>query len=128
MGIVTIPGVMMRAILDNTDIEQAARLQMFAVFITSASNALSCMVATHLALMVCVDSEHRIRLERIDMRRHVLCHACSNIIEAAVGIAGRTGTFAISRIKTPRIILGVRISTGSRPNSAASERTRLLLT
>ncbi len=122
MGIVTIPGVMMRAILNNTDIEQAARLQMFAVFIIFASNALSCIVATHLALMVCVDSEHRIRLERIDMRRHVLCHACSIITEAAVGIAGRAGTFAISSIKTPRIMLGVRIGTGSRPNSAASER------
>jgi hypothetical protein len=128
MGIVTIPGVMTRAILDNTDIEQAARLQMFAVFIIFASNMLSCIVATHLALIVCVDSEHRIRLERIDIRRHVLCHDCSSIIEAAVGIAGRAGTFAISNIKTPRIISGVRISKGSHANSAASERTRLLLT
>jgi hypothetical protein len=125
MGIVTIPGVMMRAILDNTDIEQAARLQMFAVFIVSASNALSCIVATHLALMVCVDSKHRIRLERIDMRRHVLCHACSSAVDAVVSIAVRTGIFAIASID--HLVQGMRVSNGGHANSV-SERTRLLLT
>jgi len=46
--IVTIPGMMMRAILDGTDVEQAVRLQMIIMFMImiSASNALSCIVAS----------------------------------------------------------------------------------
>jgi len=73
-GIVTIPGMMMRAILDGTDVEQAVRLQMIIMFMImiSASNALSCIVATHLTLLACVDSEHRIRLDCIDARPHWL--------------------------------------------------------
>jgi len=40
-GIITIPGMMMHAILDGTDVEQAARLQMIIMFMISESNALS---------------------------------------------------------------------------------------
>ena len=125
MGIITVPGMMVRAILDGADIEQAARLQMIIVFMISASNALSCIVAMHLALMVCVDSQCRIRLDRIDMRPHELCRACSSIIEAIIGIAGRTGIFAISSIK--HLVQQVRIGSDSHANPASdSERTQLL--
>jgi len=123
MGIVTIPGMMMRAILDGTDVEQAARLQMIIMFMIYVSNALSCIVATHLVLMVCVDSERRICLDHIDARPHWLCRAFSSTIEAVIGIAGRTGIFAISCIK--QLVRQERISNGGHADPA-SERTQLL--
>ncbi len=113
----------MRAILDGTDMERAARLQMIIMFMISASNALSCIVATHLALLVCIDSERRIRLDRIDARPHWLCRAFSSTIEAVVGIVGRTGIFAISCIK--QLARRERISNDGHANPA-SERTQLL--
>jgi len=116
--------MMMRAILDGIDVEQAARLQMIIMFMISASNALSCIVATHLALMVCIDSEHRIRLDRIDTRPHWLCRAISSTIEAVVGIAGRSGIFAISSIK--QFVWQWRISNGGHTDPV-SERTYLLI-
>jgi hypothetical protein len=122
MGIITIPGAMMRAILDGADIEQAARLQMIIMFMISASNALSCIVATQLALLVCVDSEHRTRLDRIDARPHWLCCAFNGAIEAVVEIAGRTGIFAISGIK--QLVRQWRISNGGHADPV-SERTQL---
>ena len=124
MGIVAIPGMMVRAILDGEDIEQAARLQMIIVFMISASNALSCIVATHLALMVCVDSGHRIRFDRIDTRPHELCRACSSAIEAVAGIMSRTGMFAISSMKH---LVRVRSRNGNGGHAnPVSERTQLL--
>jgi hypothetical protein len=123
MGIVAIPGMMVRAILDGADTEQAARLQMIIVFMISASNALSCIIATHLALMACVDSECRIRLDRIDTHPHWLCSACSGSVEAVVRIAGRTVFFAISSIK--RLVQHVWVGNSSQSNPA-SERTQLL--
>jgi hypothetical protein len=123
MGIVTIPGMMMRAILDGTDMERAARLQMIIMFMISVSNALSCIVATRLALLVCVDSERHIRLDRIDARPHWLCRAFNGAIEAVVGIARCTGIFAISCIK--QSVRQWRISNGGHANPV-SERTHLL--
>jgi len=123
MGIVTIPGMMMRAILDGTDMERAARLQMIIMFMISASNALSCIVATHLALLVCIDSERRIRLDRIDARPHWLCCAFNGVTEAFFGIARRTGIFTISCIK--QLARRERISNDGHANPA-SERTQLL--
>jgi hypothetical protein len=123
MGIVTIPGMMMRAILDGTDMERAARLQMIIMFMISASNALSCIVATHLALLVCVDSERRIRMDRIDARPHWLCRAFNGAIEAVVGIARCTGIFVMSCIK--QLVWQWRISNGGHAEPV-SERTQLL--
>ncbi|KAI9442049.1 hypothetical protein BJY52DRAFT_1128667 [Lactarius psammicola] len=67
-GIIAIPGMMSGAILGGADVQQAARLQMIIMFMIAASSALACIVATLLALSVCVDAEHRIRSERIDTR------------------------------------------------------------
>ncbi len=64
-GIIAIPGMMSGAILGGADVQQAARLQMIIMFMIAASSALACIVATLLALSVCIDSEHRIRSERI---------------------------------------------------------------
>ena len=113
----------MRAILDGTDVEQAVRLQMIIISMISASNALSCIVATYLALLVCVDSERRIRLDRIDARPHWICRAFNGAIEAVVGIAGRTGIFAISCIK--QLVRQWSIGNGGHADPV-SERTHLL--
>jgi hypothetical protein len=83
-GIIAIPGMMSGAILGGADVQQAARLQMIIMFMITASCALACIVATLLALSVCVDSEHRIRSERIDSRHHALRRTSS----AAVGAVG----------------------------------------
>jgi hypothetical protein len=115
--------MMMRAILDGTDVQQAVRLQMIIMFMISASNALSCLVATHLALLVCVDSDHRIRLDRIDARPHWLCCAFNGAIEAVVVITGRTGILAISCIK--QLVRQWKISNGGHADPV-SERTHLL--
>ena len=60
------------AILGGVDVEQAARLQMVIMFMISASTVLSCIAATFFTLYECVDSEHRIRSDRIYTRPHVL--------------------------------------------------------
>ena len=99
MGIIAIPGMMMRAILDGSDVEQAARLQMIIMFMISSSNALSCIIATHLVLRVCVDSEHRIRGELINTHPHSLCRASSIAVQAIVSIVGRASVFATGKSK-----------------------------
>ena len=88
-GIIAIPGMMSGAILGGADVLQAARLQMVIMFMITASCALACMVATILALSVCVDGEHRIRSERIDSRHHAVRRASSAAVAAVVGAVQR---------------------------------------
>jgi len=72
IGLISIPGMMTGAILGGADVQQAARLQMVITFMISASCALTCIAATLFTLYECVDSEHRIRSDRIFMRPHRL--------------------------------------------------------
>ena len=88
-GIIAIPGMMSGAILGGADVQQAARLQMVIMFMITASGALACIVATLLALSVCIDAEHRIRSERIDMRHHVLRRTSSAAVGAVTGAVQR---------------------------------------
>jgi len=100
MGVITIPGNMICAMLDGSDVEREARRQMITIFMIAASNALSCIVATHLVLKVCIDSEHRIRAGSIDADPHALFrHASSIAIQAFASISGHAWILAISRIK-----------------------------
>jgi hypothetical protein len=92
IGIVAIPGMMTGAILGGADVKQAARLQMIIMFMISASSALSCIVATLFTLYVCVDSEHRIRGDRIDTRRHAWLRVGSGTIRAVVRARGVHGS------------------------------------
>ena len=89
-GIIAIPGMMSGAILGGADVQQAARLQMVIMFMITASCALACIVATLLALSVCVDAEHRIRSERIDSRSHVLSRMSSDAVGAIAGSVQRS--------------------------------------
>jgi hypothetical protein len=88
-GIIAIPGMMSGAILGGADVLQAARLQMVIMFMITASCALACIIATLLALSVCVDSEHRIRSERIDSRHHAVRRASSAAVGAVAGAVQR---------------------------------------
>ncbi|KAH9173650.1 hypothetical protein EDB89DRAFT_1956923, partial [Lactarius sanguifluus] len=89
-GIIAIPGMMSGAILGGADVQQAARLQMIIMFMIAASSALACIVATLLALSVCVDAEHRIRSERIYGRNgHALRRTKSGDVGDIAGAAWR---------------------------------------
>lgn len=71
------PGIMTGAILGGADVNQAARLQMIIVFMVSSSTVLACITVTLFTLCVCVDSEHRIRRDRIHTRLHTFRGASS---------------------------------------------------
>ncbi|KAH9846642.1 UPF0014-domain-containing protein [Lenzites betulinus] len=96
IGIIAIPGMMTGAILGGSSVEQAARLQMVIMFMISSCTALSSIVVTIFALGVVVDSEHRIRGDRIDTREHaiyrgrnwVFSKIVSGIKHVAFGLVG----------------------------------------
>ncbi|OCB91960.1 UPF0014-domain-containing protein [Sanghuangporus baumii] len=70
LGIIAIPGMMTGAILGGAPVQQAARLQMVIMFMIAASSALAAILVTVAALAIVVDSEHRIRVNRVDPRKH----------------------------------------------------------
>ena len=76
--------MMTGAILGGADVEQAARLQMIIMFMISASSTLSCIAATLFTLYECVDSEHRIRGDRIFTRPHAVHRVSGDIGRALV--------------------------------------------
>lgn len=61
--------------MGGSSVQQAARLQMVIIFMISSCTALSAIVTTGLALSLVVDSEHRIRTDRIDTRPHAVWRA-----------------------------------------------------
>ena len=60
------------SILGGASVTQAARLQMILIFLISSVVVLSSIVATGFALMIVVDRDHRIRIDRIDSSKFVL--------------------------------------------------------
>lgn len=84
IGIISIPGMMTGAILGGADVGQAARLQMVIMFMICASSTLSCIAATLLTLYECVDSEHRIRGDRILTQPHALHRVSGDIGRALI--------------------------------------------
>ncbi|OBZ66192.1 hypothetical protein A0H81_13800 [Grifola frondosa] len=84
IGIIAIPGMMTGAILGGSSVEQAARLQMVIMFMISSSTALASIATTILALGVTVDSEHRVRTDRIDTREHAVWRARSWLVNKTV--------------------------------------------
>jgi len=75
IGMISIPGTMTGAILGGSSVEQAAKLQMIIMFMISAATALSSIAATVVALCVVVDSDHRVRIDRIHDHEYVLWRA-----------------------------------------------------
>jgi hypothetical protein len=86
MGATVIPSMMIRTILGGTDVEQAARLQIIITFMMAASTTLSCIVATHIVLWICVDSEQHIRSNRIGTRPHVVHRAFNSVTLVIINI------------------------------------------
>ncbi|KAI0833562.1 UPF0014-domain-containing protein [Trametes gibbosa] len=118
IGIIAIPGMMTGAILGGSSVEQAARLQMVIMFMISSCTALSSIVVTILALGVVVDSEHRVRTDRIDTREHAIYRGRDWVIGKIV--AGVKGV-ALRAIEGAKRVLGKRDA-----EENASERQRLL--
>ncbi|KAG6856268.1 hypothetical protein H0H87_005953 [Tephrocybe sp. NHM501043] len=68
IGIIAIPGMMTGAILGGSSVEQAARLQMIIMFMISSATALASFFTAIAVIAVTVDSEHRVRPDRIENR------------------------------------------------------------
>ncbi|KII94200.1 hypothetical protein PLICRDRAFT_36435 [Plicaturopsis crispa FD-325 SS-3] len=84
IGIISIPGMMTGAILGGSSVEQAAKLQMVIMFMISASTALASIATTALTLAVVVDSDHRVRGDRVDGSVHPVYRARNFVIGKAV--------------------------------------------
>ena len=80
IGLISIPGMMTGALLGGSSVEQAAKLQMVIMFMISASTALASIVATTMTLAVVVDGDHRIRSDKIDVRKHAVWRAKDLIV------------------------------------------------
>ncbi|KAF9072290.1 hypothetical protein BDP27DRAFT_1217764 [Rhodocollybia butyracea] len=65
LGIISIPGMMTGAILGGSSVERAAKLQMIIMFLISAATALASICSSAYAVSVVVDSDSRIRQDRI---------------------------------------------------------------
>jgi len=127
MGLISIPGMMTGAILGGANVNQAARLQMIIMFMISASNALSCIIMTLFTLYVCVDSQHRIRGDRIYTRPHPFRRAGSSAVRAVVGSMRRAWITLSGSVKQ-LCLEGVVVNNGNDGHSIdpRSERAPLL--
>jgi len=83
IGLISIPGMMTGSILGGSSVTQAARLQMVIIFMLSASVTLASIVATVIALSIVVDSEHRIRVDKIDSSMFVIWRVRKNFTDRA---------------------------------------------
>ena len=99
MGATAVPSMMIRTVLGGTDVEQSVRLQITITFMMAASTTLSCMVTTHFALWICVDSEQHIRHNAIDTRPHVVHSAFNGIILVIINIVGHIRKLTMSRVE-----------------------------
>lgn len=119
IGIIAIPGMMTGAILGGSSVEQAARLQMVIMFMISSCTALSSIVTTILALGVVVDTEHRVRADRIDTRQHAVYRARNWVVSQ---IAGAVKNVAYTVVGGVKRLLGKRDA----EQDESDERRRLL--
>jgi Uncharacterised protein family (UPF0014) len=99
MGATAIPSMMIRSILGGTDVEQAARLQIIITFMMAASTTLSCIIATHFVLWICVDSGQHIRSNYIDTRPHVVRRAFNSVILVIINIMGHIRNLTVSCVE-----------------------------
>ncbi|KIJ51491.1 hypothetical protein M422DRAFT_58957 [Sphaerobolus stellatus SS14] len=75
IGMIAIPGMMTGALLGGSSVEQAAKLQ--------TDTALGAMIAIILCLGIIVDSDHRIRNERVDTNKHVVWQMRDKVMKNA---------------------------------------------
>ncbi|KAJ3563823.1 hypothetical protein NP233_g8688 [Leucocoprinus birnbaumii] len=79
LGIIAIPGMMTGAILGGSSVQQAARLQMIIMFMISAATTLASILVTFSVICVLVDFDHRIRTDRISLKKTVFAKASESV-------------------------------------------------
>ena len=97
IGMISIPGAMTGSILGGASVTQAARLQMVLMFLISSVVVLSSVVATGFALMIVVDHDHRIRIDRIDSSKFILWKYREQLFHKL----GEFGSNVFDRIRHP---------------------------
>lgn len=97
IGMISIPGAMTGSILGGASVTQAARLQMVLMFLISSVVVLSSIVATGFALMIVVDQDSRIRMDRIDSSKFILWKYSERLFDKL----GEFGLSALGRIRDP---------------------------
>ncbi len=65
IGLISIPGMMTGQILGGTPVSDAVRYQEIIMFMITAACCLSSIVCVLIAVMICFDSDHCLRAERI---------------------------------------------------------------
>ena len=94
---ISIPGAMTGSILGGASVTQAARLQMVLMFLISSVVVLSSIVATGFALMIVVDKDHRIRMDRIDSSMFVVWRYRERLFKKL----GELGSRGFDRVRDP---------------------------
>ena len=79
---IAIPGMMTGAILGGSSVETAAKLQMVIMFMLTSATTLGTIFTTISAIAILVDSEHRVRSDRIDDRPHEVWRAKERMMTA----------------------------------------------
>ncbi|KAL5525567.1 hypothetical protein ACEPAG_6903 [Sanghuangporus baumii] len=102
LGIIAIPGMKTGAILGGAPVQQAARLQMVIMFMIAASSAFAAILVTVAALAIVVDSEHRIRVNRVDPRKYWVWRARERatswcVVKAKEGLDKVKCTFGLKK-------------------------------
>ena len=77
------------ALLGGADVAQAARLQMVIMFLICGSSVLAAVACTIACLSIVIDTQARVRLDRVDSRPHVVWRARRWVVARVVdGLAG----------------------------------------
>ena len=97
IGMISIPGAMTGSILGGASVTQAARLQMVLTFLLSSVVVLSSIVATGFTLLIVVDQDHRIRMDRIDSSKFILWRYRERLFERL----GEFGSHVLDCIRDP---------------------------
>lgn len=69
IGLVSIPGMMTGAILGGASISQAVKYQQIIMFLISATTTLAVTTSVVVCLIVCIDSNHRLRPDRVSSEK-----------------------------------------------------------
>jgi len=97
IGLISIPGMMTGALLGGSSVEQAAKLQMIIMFMINSSTALASTMAVILTLMVVVDPESRLRIDRVDDKKPLIWRLRDDAISAVVNVVKKPFLYVFRR-------------------------------
>ena len=76
------------AILGGSSVHQAAKLQMIIMFMITAATVLASVFVTFATVILVVDQEHRVRSDRIDVKKPVIYRVKDwNVGELSAGLS-----------------------------------------